>query len=64
MNLIHALQLVALGIAALKAVPQIDPKILGYIQTADDAINAALSAVQQSKQGVDPSLLKPIDPVK
>jgi hypothetical protein len=64
MNLTQALQLVALGIAALKAVPQIDPKILGYIQTADDAINAALSAVQQSKQGVDPSLLKPIDPVK
>jgi len=63
MNLTQALQLVALGIAALKAVPQIDPKILGYIQTADDAINAALAAVQQSKQGVDPSLLKPIDPV-
>ena len=64
MNLTQALQLVALGIAALKAVPQIDPKVLGYIQTADDAINAALAAVQQSKQGVDPSLLKPIDPVK
>ena len=64
MNLTQALQLVALGIAALKAVPQIDPKILGYIQTADDAINAALAAVQQSKQGVDPTLLKPIDPVK
>ena len=64
MNLTQALQLVALGIAALKAVPQIDPKILGYIETADNAINAALAAVQQSKQGVDPSLLKPIDPVK
>jgi hypothetical protein len=63
MNLTQALQLVALGIAALKAVPQIDPKILGYIETADNAINAALAAVQQSKQGVDPSLLKPIDPV-
>ena len=63
MNLTQALQLVALGIAALKAVPQIDPKILGYIQTADDAINSALAAVQQSKQGVDPTLLKPIDPV-
>jgi hypothetical protein len=63
MNLTQALQLVALGIAALKAIPQVDPKILGYIQTADDAINSALAAVQQSKQGVDPTLLKPIDPV-
>jgi hypothetical protein len=64
MNLTQALQLVALGIAALKAIPQIDPKILGYIQTADNAINAALAAVHQAKQGVDPTLLKPIDPVK
>jgi hypothetical protein len=63
MNLAQSLQLVALGIAALKAVPQIDPKVMGYIQTADDAINAALAAVQKSKQGVDPTLLKPIDPV-
>lgn len=63
MNLTQSLQLVALGIAALKAVPHVDPKILAYIQTADDAINAALAAVRQSKQGVDPTQLKPIDPV-
>lgn len=63
MNLTQSLQLIAIGIAALKAVPQIDPKILGFIQTADDAINAALAASQEAKQGVDPSKLKPIEPV-
>jgi hypothetical protein len=50
-------------LAGLKATGKIDPVIMGYIETADNAINAALAAVQKAKQGVDPSLLKPIDPV-
>ena len=63
MNLTQSLQLIALGIASLKAFKQIDPKILGYIETADNAINAALAAAHQAKLGVDPTQLKPIDPV-
>ena len=63
MNLQQSLSLIAIGLAALKATGKIDPQILGFIETADNAINAALKAIQQSKQGVDPSLLKPIDPV-
>jgi hypothetical protein len=64
MNLQQALSLIAVGLAGLKATGKIDPVIMGYIETAENAINAALTAVQKAKQGVDPSLLKPIDPVK
>jgi hypothetical protein len=63
MNLTQTLRLIALGIASLKAFKQIDPKIPGYIEPADNAVNAALAAVHQAKLGVDPTLLKPIDPV-
>jgi hypothetical protein len=63
MNLQQALSLIAVGLAGLKATGKIDPVILGFIETAENAINAALTAVQKAKQGVDPSLLKPIDPV-
>jgi len=63
MNLQQALSLIAVGLAGLKATGKIDPVIMGYIETAENAINAALTAVQKAKQGVDPSLLKPIDPV-
>jgi len=63
MNLQQSLSLVAIGLAGIKATGKIDPTIMGYIETAEDAITAALNAVQQSKQGVDASLLKPIDPV-
>jgi pyridoxal/pyridoxine/pyridoxamine kinase len=64
MNLQQSLSLIAIGLAGLKATGKIDPVIMGYIETADNAINAALAAVEKAKQGVDPSLLKPIDPVK
>jgi hypothetical protein len=63
MNLQQTLSLVALGLAAAKATGKIDPKILGFIETAEHAIQSALAAVQQAKTGVDPSKLKPIDPV-
>jgi len=63
MNLQQSLALVSLGIAGIKATGKLDPTVLGYIETAEHAISSALAAVQQSKQGVDPSLLKPIDPV-
>ena len=63
MNLQQALSLIAVGLAGLKATGKIDPVIMGYIETAEHAINAALAAVQKAKQGVDPSALKPIDPV-
>ena len=64
MNLQQALALVSLGLAGIKATGKIDPVIMGYIETAEHAITAALNAVQQAKQGVDPTLLKPIEPVK
>jgi len=64
MNLQQSLALVSLGLAGIKATGKIDPVIMGYIETAEDAITAALNAVQQAKQGVDPTLLKPIEPVK
>jgi len=64
MNLQQALALVSLGLAGIKATGKIDPVIMGYIETAENAITAALNAVQQAKQGVDPTLLKPIEPVK
>jgi len=64
MNLQQSLALVSLGLAGIKATGKLDPVIMGYIETAEHAISAALSAVHQAKQGVDPSLLKPIEPVK
>jgi len=64
MNLQQSLALVSLGLAGIKATGKIDPVIMGYIETAEDAITAALNAVQQAKQGVDPTLLKPIEPLK
>lgn len=63
MNLQQSLALIALGIAAVKATGKVDPKIMGYIQTADDAINAALGAIQEAQTVVDPAALKPIDPI-
>lgn len=63
MTLQQTLALLAIGIEAAKATGKIDPVILGYIQTADDAIGAALTAVQQAKTQVDPAALKPIEPV-
>ena len=64
MNLQQSLALVSLGLAGIKATGKIDPAIMGYIETAENAITAALNAVQQAKQGVDPTLLKPIEEVK
>jgi hypothetical protein len=64
MNLQQSLALVSLGLAGIKATGKIDPVIMGYIETAENAIMAALNAVQKAKQGVDPTLLKPIEPVK
>ena len=63
MNLQQSLALVSIGLAGIKATGKIDPVIMGYIETAEHAITAALNAVQQSKQGIDPSALKRIDPV-
>ena len=64
MNLQQSLALVSLGLAGIKATGRVDPVIMGYIETAENAISAALAAVQQAKQGVDPSALKPIEPIK
>lgn len=67
MNLEQSLALLALAIAGVKAGTVNNPEaqtILGYLQTADGAINAALGAIQQAKQGVDPAALKPITPVE
>jgi len=64
MNLQQTLSLIAIGLAGLKATGKVDPVIMGYIETADNAINAALAAVEKSKQGIDPTQLKPIDLVK
>jgi hypothetical protein len=64
MNLQQSLALVSLGIAGIKATGKLDPTILGFIETAEHAISQALAAVQEAKAGVDPSKLKPIEPVK
>lgn len=40
-----------------------DPKIMGFIEAAEHAVQSALAAVQETKAGIDPSKLKPIDPV-
>ncbi|HVP55740.1 MAG TPA: hypothetical protein VMU45_12170 [Candidatus Eisenbacteria bacterium] len=61
MNLQQALSLIAVGIAGLKATGKVPPDIMGFIETADNAINAALAAIQDAKAGVDPTKLKPID---
>ena len=63
MNLQQTLSLVALGLAAAKATGKIDPKIMGFIETAEHAVQSALAAVQEAKTGIDPSKLKPIEPV-
>jgi hypothetical protein len=63
MNLQQTLSLVALGLAAAKTRGKIEPKVLGFIETAEHAVQSALAAAQQAKTGVDPSNLKSIDPV-
>ena len=63
MNIQTWLNVVTVVLAALKGVPGIPPEVIGYIQVADDAINDAITAVQQAKTAVDPTTLKQIDPV-
>lgn len=63
MTLQQSLALISIGIAGVKATGKLDPKVMGYIETAEHAITAALNAVQESKAGVDPKKLKHIDPV-
>ena len=63
MNLTTWLNVIAVAIAALKGVPGLPADVLGYIQVADDAITNAVAAVQKAQTGVDPTTLKPIDPV-
>jgi hypothetical protein len=63
MNAMQTLQIISIAIAALRAIPGIDPKVLAQIQIADEALNKALAAHQQAQLAVDPTLLHPIDPV-
>ena len=63
MNVTLLLNIIGLAIAALKGIPGIDPKVLGFVQTLDDTLVAANAAHQQAQQAVDPSLLKPITKV-
>ena len=66
MTLQQTLALIAIGLAAAKAATANDPQaqtIIGYITTADDAVQAALTAIQQSQTVVDPSQLSQIAPV-
>lgn len=61
MNFSTILSLIAIGLAALKATGHVDPEIMGYIDTAINAINKATLAIQQAKLNVDPTALKQID---
>jgi hypothetical protein len=66
MTLQQTLALIAIGLAAAKAATASNPQaqqILGYITTADDAVQSALTAIQQAHASVDPTLLKPIAPL-
>jgi hypothetical protein len=63
MTLQQSLSLISIGLAGIKATGKIDPKVMGFIETAEHAIQSALSAVQDAKTGVDPTKLKHIDPV-
>ena len=51
MNLQQSLSLIAIGLAGLKATGKIDPVIMGYIETAENAINAALDSGAEGKAG-------------
>ena len=49
--------------AALKSEPNIPPSVLNLIAALDRAAQAALAADQQAQQKVDPTTLKPIEPL-
>jgi hypothetical protein len=57
------IQIANIALSAAIATGKIPPAVAGFIQTADDALTAAVGAVQQAKTAVDPSQLKPIDPI-
>ena len=63
MTLQETLALISIALTALKATGKVDPVVMGYITTADDAITEALAAVGLAKTNVDPTLLKPITPI-
>jgi len=57
------LMVAQVALTAAAAVPGVDPKILGYIQTGLNATSAGIAAVNQAKAGVDPGALGPISEV-
>jgi Zn-dependent alcohol dehydrogenase len=57
---------VSAAISAAKAATINNPQaqtILGYLEVGDNAVQSALTAIQQAQQAVDPNALKPIDPI-
>jgi len=63
MTLSTWLAVITVALNILKTTPGVDPTILGYIQTALDAVIKATTAVEQAKQAVDPATLHQITPV-
>ena len=63
MNVTTYLSIISIVIAALKAVPGIDPQIMGYIQLGEDAFTAALAAHNEAIVSVDPTKLHQITPI-
>jgi len=50
-------------VAALKSVPGITGEVATWISIVDNAVTNAITAHQKAQQAVDPTQLKPIDPV-
>ncbi len=63
MNATTYLEIIAIVIAALKAVPGVDPQVQAYIEVGDDAFNRALAAHKEAQASVDPSKLHQIEPL-
>ena len=59
----EALLIAEISLTAAAAIPGVDPKILGYIQTGLNATTAGIAAVKQAQTAVDPNALGPIAPV-
>ncbi len=52
-----------IALSAAAAIPGVDPKILGLIQSGLDATEAGISGVMEAKQGVDPDKLHDFTPI-
>jgi hypothetical protein len=50
-------------VAALKVVPGVTGEVATWISVIENAVTNAVAAHAKAQQAVDPTLLKPVDPV-